>query len=180
MIRPAIPSASIGQTPGAPSAAGIDRYQRLTRLHPQKASHRNALGYYYLKDGNLEEAERHLLKAIEIDSSHATAHNNLGVVYLQQERTEDAEKEFRQALKLNPSYCKAQYNLAVALFRQKHYSKAAKAYLKAQKMDSDYVEERDNRKKAQEKIEQALKQVAEDDESNRKLKRLKQWFAPTY
>ena len=162
------------------STKGISHYQQLVRLHPQKASYRNALGYYHLKAGNLGAAEKHFLKALELDSSYATAHNNLGIVYLHQGRPKQAEKEFRQALKLNPSYCKAQYNLAVALFDQKRYSKAAKAYLKAREMDSEYVERRDNREKMEEKMNQTLEELGEDDESTRKVKRLKQWFAPHY
>ncbi len=159
---------------------GIDRYEKLVELYPQKASYRNALGYYYLKAEDYQKAEACFREALQLDRSYATAHNNLGIVYLRRERPEQAEKEFRQALELNPSYCKAQYNLAVALFHQKRYSQAAKAYLKARRMDSDYVERRDNREKIQEKMNQALKHVDEDDRSTRKLKRLKQWFAPYY
>ena len=159
---------------------GIDRYQKLVELHPQKASYRNALGYYYLKTEDYQKAEACFLEALQLDRSYATAHNNLGIVYLRRERPEQAEKEFRQALKLNPNYSKAQYNLAVALFHQKRYSQAAKAYLRARRMDSDYVERRDNREKKQEKMNQVLKHIDEDDESTCKLKRLKQWFAPYY
>ncbi len=161
-------------------ARGIDRYQKLVQQHPQKASYQNALGYYYLKAGNLEEAETHFLKAIELDDSYPIAHNNLGVLYLQQGRPELAEKEFRQAVRLNPDYSKAQYNLAVALFRQQRYGEAATAYLKAREMDSDYVDRRDNREKTPEKIKKALEQVAKDNRSTDELKRLRQWFAPYY
>lgn len=161
-------------------ARGIDRYKKLVRQHPQKASYQNTLGYYYLKAGKLEEAETHFLRAIELDGSYPIAHNNLGVLYLQQGRPEQAEKEFRQAVKLNPRYSKAQYNLAVALFRQRLYAKAAKAYLEAREMDSDYVDRRDNRENTNEKIKQALEQVAKDDKSTQELKRMRQWFAPHY
>ena len=159
---------------------GSDRYEHLVQLHPQKASYRNALGYYYLKAENYQKAEDCFLEALELDRSYATAHNNLGIVYLRQQRPEQAEDEFRQALELNPRYCKAQYNLAVALFRQRLYGQAAKAYLKAREMDSDYVDRRGSHEKVQEKMKEALKQVGKDDESARELKRLKQWFAPYY
>jgi tetratricopeptide (TPR) repeat protein len=159
---------------------GIDRYEDLVRLYPQKAVYRNALGYYYLKAENYQKAQTCFLAALELDSSYATAHNNLGVVYLHQERPEQAEKEFRRALELNPNYCKAQYNLAVALFRQRRYRQAARAYLRAREMDRNYVERRDNQEKMQQEAKQALKQFGEDDGSARTLKRLKQWFAPYY
>ena len=159
---------------------GIHHYEKLVTRYPQKASYRNTLGYYYLKEGSYQKAEVCFLKALELDSSYATAHNNLGVVYLHRERPRKAEKEFRLAIKWNPNYCKAQYNLAVALFRQGRYTEAAKAYLEAREMDRVYVERRDSGERMQEEMQQALKRVGEDDGSTRKLKRLKQWFAPYY
>ncbi len=159
---------------------GIDRYESLVRSYPQSASHRNALGYYYLQAEDYQRAEACFLQALELDSEYATAHNNLGILHLRRGRPERAEKEFLQALKLRPSYCKAQYNLAVALFHQRRFGQAAKAYLKAGEMDSDYVEKRDSRKAIPEEAKQTLKQTGEDYESNRELKRLREWFALYY
>lgn len=161
-------------------AKGIERYEKLVKLHPRKASYQNALGYYYLKSEKYEEAETSFLKAIEMDNAYAIPHNNLGILYLRQRKAEKAEKEFRQALKLNSRYTKAQYNLAVALFHQERYGEAAKAYLKARELDSAYVDRRDWQENRKDKVKQALEQVAEDDKSNEQLKRMKQWFAPYY
>jgi Flp pilus assembly protein TadD len=162
------------------SADGIERYKKLVQTHPQKASYWNALGYYYLKSGDLQEAEAHFVKAIELDGTYPIPHNNLGVVYLKQGLSGQAEKEFRQAIKLNPHYCKAQYNLAVALFHQKRYMDSGKAYLKARELDRDYVERRNNRENIDRKIEKALEKVDEEDKSTQELKRMRQWFAPYY
>jgi Flp pilus assembly protein TadD len=159
---------------------GIDRYEKLVKLHPHKAAYWNALGYYYLKAGNVHEAKIHFLTAIEIDNSYPTAHNNLGVVYLQQNHPEQAEKEFFQAVRLNPQYSKAQYNLAVALFHQKRYAAAAKAYYKARDLDREYVNRRDNSENTQKKLQAALEQAAEDEESSKELKRMQEWLAPNY
>jgi Flp pilus assembly protein TadD len=162
------------------SEKGIDRYKKLVKLHPHKATYWNALGYYYLKAGNLQEAEIHFLTAIEIDHSYPTPHNNLGVVYLKQDRPEQAEKEFLQAVRLDPQYCKAQYNLAVALFHQKRYVEAAKAYFKARDLDGEYVSKRDNSENTQKKLRSALEKAAEDEESSKELKRMQKWLAPNY
>jgi Flp pilus assembly protein TadD len=162
------------------SARGIERYRKLVQANPQKAPYWNALGYYYLKSGDLGEAENNFLRAIELDGTYPIPHNNLGVVYLKQGLSGQAEKEFRQAIRLDPHYCKAQYNLAVALFHQKRYMDAGKAYLKAREIDSDYVEHRNNREKMEEKIEKALEKVDEDDQSTQELKRMRQWLAPYY
>jgi Flp pilus assembly protein TadD len=159
---------------------GIQRYKKLVKLHPHKAAYWNALGYYYLKAGNLHEAEIHFLTAIDIDNSYPTPHNNLGVVYLKQNRPEQAEKEFLQAVKLNPQYSKAQYNVAVALFHQKRYADAAKAYFKARDLDKEYVNRRDNSEHTRKKLQAALEQAAEDEESSKELKRMQKWLAPNY
>ena len=162
------------------SEKGIHRYKKLVKLHPHKAAYWNALGYYYLKAGNLQEAEIHFLTAVKIDNSYPTPHNNLGVVYLKQDRPEKAEKEFLQAVKLNPQYSKAQYNLAVALFHQKRYADAAKAYFKARDLDREYVDRRDNSEHTRKKLQSALEQAAEDEESSKELKRMQKWLAPNY
>ena len=164
-----------------PAARGIERYKKLVQTYPQKAPYWNALGYYYLKSGDLQEAETHFTRAIELDGTYPIPHNNLGVVYLKQKLPDQAEREFRQAVRLNPQYCKAQYNLAVALFHQKRYMDAGKAYLKARELDSDYVERRNNRENIEKKIEKALeKKVDEDDQSTQELRRMRQWVAPNY
>ena len=157
---------------------GIERYKKLVKQHPHKAAYWNALGYYYLKAGNLPEAEIHFLMAIEIDNSYPTPHNNLGVVYLKQDRPEQAEKEFFQAVRLNPQYSKAQYNLAVALFHQKRYADSAKAYFKARDLDKEYVNRRDNSENTRKKLQSALEQAAGDEESTKELKRMQEWLAP--
>ena len=162
------------------SEKGIRRYKKLVTLHPHKAAYWNALGYYYLKAGNLPEAEIHFRTAIDIDNSFPTPHNNLGVVYLKQNRPEQAEKEFLQAVRLNPQYSKAQYNLAVALFQQKRYADAAKAYFKARDLDKEYVNRRDNSEQTRKKLQAALEQAAEDEESSKELKRMQKWLAPNY
>jgi len=161
-------------------AHGIERYKKLVQTYPQKAPYWNALGYYYLKSGDLREAEAHFVKAIELDGTYPIPHNNLGVVYLKQGLSGRAEEEFRQAIRLNPHYCKAQYNLAVALFHQKRYMDAGKAYLKARELDSDYVERRNNRENIERKIEKALEKADEDDQSTQELKRMRPWLAPYY
>jgi Flp pilus assembly protein TadD len=162
------------------SVDNIHRYKKLVELYPCKASYWNTLGYYYLKSGELELAETHFLRAVEMDASYPLAHNNLGVVYLKQGQAEQAAKEFRQAIRLNPQYCKAQYNLAVALFHQRRFVEAAKAYLQARQIDSKYVDARNNGENIKKKIEEALKQTGEDEESAQELERMKKWFAPPY
>jgi tetratricopeptide (TPR) repeat protein len=164
-----------------PPARGIEHYKKLVQKYPQEAPYWNALGYYYLKSGDLQEAKTNFAKAIELDGTYPIPHNNLGVVYLKQKSPEEAEREFRQAVRLNPQYCKAQYNLAVALFHQKRYKDAGKAYLKARDLDSEYVERRNGRENLEKKIEKVLDEKArENDQSTQELKRMRQWFAPYY
>ena len=170
-----------GKDSELPPDLGIEHYKKLVQKYPQEAPYWNALGYYYLKTGHLQEAKTNFAKAIELDGTYPIPHNNLGVVYLKQKSPKEAEREFRQAIRLNPQYCKAQYNLAVALFHQKRYMDAGKAYLKARDLDSEYVERRNSRENLEKKIEKVLDEKAnENDQSTQELKRMRQWFAPYY
>jgi tetratricopeptide (TPR) repeat protein len=157
-------------------AKGIQRYEELIRRHPDKACYENALGYYHLKAGHLQQAERHLLRAIELEPSYATAHNNLGIIYLRQDKPERAVACFQEAVELDPQYAKARYNLAVALFEEKRYSRALKVYLQARNMDRAYVERRDNR----DKLQEALEEMIREGKGSEQFQRMTESLAPSY
>ena len=75
-------------------------------------AHRN-LGAMLYFNGQLDEAESHYNKALEINRSEAMVHNNLGVIYRDRGNYEAAEAEFLQELELknSASYYLAQDNL---------------------------------------------------------------------
>lgn len=76
---------------------------------PQGLVHR---GLRAQSDGDLEEAERALRKAVELAPSNPQAHQNLGAVLLSRGALTEAERHLHEALRLRPDYPEAHYNLA--------------------------------------------------------------------
>lgn len=64
-----------------------------------------------LDTGELDAAERHCERALELSPGWPTVHNNLGVVAAQRSDLERAERELRRAVELDPDYTQARGNL---------------------------------------------------------------------
>jgi tetratricopeptide (TPR) repeat protein len=62
--------------------------------------------------GDLDDAERLLLRAIALEPEAKEAYNNLANVYAQLERTDEAKKMLRRAIELDPSYVLPRCNLS--------------------------------------------------------------------
>jgi len=73
-------------------------------------------GTIKLSLGNLEEAERLLMKSIRIDPKLKKAWNNLGVCLLRMRTYEEAMRCFEEALSIDPSYEIAKLNLEECRF----------------------------------------------------------------
>lgn len=87
--------------------------QEALGLDPRHALTMVKIGLVYLKQGNIDEAERMLRHAIRRNGRLAEAYNGLGLVLLRRRNQRYAAIEhFHQAVLLNPKYAEAQYNLA--------------------------------------------------------------------
>ena len=106
------------------SAQGIERYKKLVQTYPEEAPYWNALGYYYLKSGDFQEAEAHLAKAIELDGTYPIPHNNLGVVYTKRGRLSEAISQYMKVLEINPNHAGAHHNLAISYYSKGNYKLA--------------------------------------------------------
>jgi tetratricopeptide (TPR) repeat protein len=73
------------------------------------------LAVAYLQLDRLDEAERELRRALEMDPKMADAWTNLGSLLLRRESFEESARASRQALELNPGFAMAANNLALAL-----------------------------------------------------------------
>jgi tetratricopeptide (TPR) repeat protein len=71
-----------------------------------------ALGAIRLNQGNYEESENFLKKAVQLEPRLLGARLNLGSVYVLQGKTDLAAGVFRQVLKLDPANAMARLNLA--------------------------------------------------------------------
>jgi type IV pilus assembly protein PilF len=85
----------------------IREYRSALAIAPDNAEYNFGIAEASRRTGEIAEAEKHLLRAIETDPDHQDARLNLSVVYLQQERWEDAIAMTNALLKdvtfLNPS-----------------------------------------------------------------------------
>ena len=61
-------------------------------------------GRYYLRQGDLEMAEKYDIKAVKIDPSYAIAYSNLGMIYGMEGKNELAMKYYNKSIEINPKY----------------------------------------------------------------------------
>ncbi len=84
-------------------------YQIALQLWPNYASAYNNLGTLI---GDLDEAEKHFLAAIDISSEHINAHYNLGQIYRKTNRSYEAKIMFEKCIKYEPTFVPAYVGLA--------------------------------------------------------------------
>ena len=67
----------------------VDYWKRDVAANPKSSNTHSNLGYVYSERNDLEKAEFHLRKAVEIKSTSSRPHNNLGRVLLRQSQIKD-------------------------------------------------------------------------------------------
>ncbi|HNQ23461.1 MAG TPA: tetratricopeptide repeat protein [Phycisphaerae bacterium] len=90
-----------------------------------------SVGARYATTGRFAEAERHLQRALALDSDYAAARTQLAQVYARQGRFDPAADHFRQAMALDPDSAEARYLYGDLLRRQDHLPEAIAAYREA-------------------------------------------------
>lgn len=94
-------------------AEAFDHFRRAVELEPEDAEYHNLLGQTYDELGQPEEAEKSLMRSIELDANDAMGHYDLGVILAKRKgREKEALTAFQQALKLDPEMLWAYYGLA--------------------------------------------------------------------
>ncbi|MBS3799733.1 MAG: type IV pilus biogenesis/stability protein PilW [Thioalkalivibrio sp.] len=89
------------------------------------------LGVGYLREGEFEQAERNLERALEFDSGLPLANIGMAAVYERKGSTERAEEHYRVALRRDPDNPYAQTNLATLLCGQGRYEEARMLFSRA-------------------------------------------------
>ena len=85
-------------------------------------------GTLNLREGRLEEAERLLLLAIELDPLFVDAIDHLGIVYRRQNRLQDAETMYLRSIEINGQNKVPYQNLAVVYRLQNRLNEAFELY----------------------------------------------------
>ena len=92
---------------------GIALLETIIELAPNLAAPRINLGLAYHRAGNLEAAEKHLLRALESNPYHPIALNELGILQRKSGRFSEARQSYEAALETYPGYHYARRNLAI-------------------------------------------------------------------
>lgn len=106
-------SQAIAQLEDGNHARGIALLAQVAEAAPHATGPRIDLGIAEHEAGNLEAAEKHLLKALELNPGHPVIHNELGIVYRKTGRFTEARKAYEAALSVFPGYHYARRNLGV-------------------------------------------------------------------
>jgi len=108
----------------------LQNFLRAVELVPDDAEYWDLVGNAYLELKQLDEAQKALEKAIEIDPTYPLAHYDLGVVFSRiKGRESDAMKMFRQAITLNPDIHLPYYAIA-CLYSLQNRKRSALDYLR--------------------------------------------------
>ena len=94
-------------------AEGVALLETVAEAAPQISAPRIDLGIAYHLAGDLEAAERNLLRAVELNAEHPIAHNELGILYRKTGRFAEARRSYERALAIYPGYHFARRNLAI-------------------------------------------------------------------
>jgi tetratricopeptide (TPR) repeat protein len=76
----------------------LEMIQRAVKLEPDNGAYLDSLGWVYYRMGDLENAERYLVRAVEKFSKDPTVHDHLGDVYAKMGRLKDAIEHWQISL----------------------------------------------------------------------------------
>jgi len=114
-------------TAGSVSAANLNI--------PDKARREFDKGMKSLNDNNLDDADKHLAKAIQDYAKYAPAMNARGVVLMREDKPADAQQMFEQAIATDSQFSQAYVNLAKLFIQQKKNVEAETLLNKAMSVD---------------------------------------------
>jgi glycosyltransferase involved in cell wall biosynthesis len=107
--------------------------------NPKDAKALEDLGAQYIELGNIDNAEKVLKQAIEIDSNRCGAWFNLGVVYAKRGQWIEALEPFVRAIELNPKDADSRYNCGLVLEKIGQTDAAIEQHSEAIALNPDYI-----------------------------------------
>src|SRR5262245_10038302 len=92
---------------------GIALLLKVTQSAPAITAPYVDLGIAYSRSGDLDNAEKSLKQALELNPRHPVAHNELGMVYRRKGQFAAARASYEKAIALAPEFHFARLNLAI-------------------------------------------------------------------
>ncbi len=96
------------------------------KTSPSSPQNNNNLGDLYARKGNLQRAEYHFSKALQLKPGYADAHHNLANIYWKQGELNKAIENYQKALEINPNIWQSHQNLAAVYIQKEDYPNALK------------------------------------------------------
>lgn len=106
----------------------ITLFQHALNVREDNYIAHGCLGAAFIEQGNPEQAEKHLRRALEINPQYPEALNDLGTLLTSAGKYPEAVGHFSNALTLNPNYSEAHNNLALALTHLNRFPEAIDHY----------------------------------------------------
>jgi tetratricopeptide (TPR) repeat protein len=114
----------------------VDVMKKILAIDPDNAEALNFLGYSYAERGiNLDEAEKMVIRALEIKPGNGYLLDSLGWIYFKKNQMGQAEKYLKEALKLIPDEVEILEHMGDLYARQNKMKEAGTLYEKALKID---------------------------------------------
>lgn len=113
----------------------IKHYQKTIELAPDFHPAHSNLGYQYMSQSNLAEAEQAFNQAIKLNQDDANAYFGLGNVLFQTQRFEDAERILEEGLKRQPRSTLGHYLLGSSYARTGNVAEAERNLHTAREID---------------------------------------------
>lgn len=157
-VKTALKLSESGDVPGA-----IKLLEETLKENPDLFEAHFALGLVNLALGQQREANRFLMRAMELRPNSPEVHFNLGLNFAMQQKLDAAIEEFRETTRLSPTYVQAYNNLATLLVQQGKKDEAEQALEEAIRVNPDYKVAVENLKKlrAQRKMVEESKSAGE-------------------
>ncbi|MBC8432493.1 MAG: tetratricopeptide repeat protein [Desulfobacterales bacterium] len=111
--------------------AAIQEALLAMELDPDSSRAIRELGYFHLKKGALEEAEKWLLQAARMNHMDVIACHNLGELYLKQDKIDDAHHYFEKAMAISPRHLDRGISFGKTLVQRNMTPRAIKVFTQA-------------------------------------------------
>lgn len=101
----------------------ISFWKSVTDKFPESSVAQSSLGGVYMKEGNAQEATRHIEEALKLDANNYKAWYNKGVLLLRKSDTKNALEALNKAVAIRP-YSKALFTRALIYQQSNNYTAA--------------------------------------------------------